>query len=31
MIVENGSVTALNIDEGGGLEISDADTLISQA
>ena len=31
MIVENGSVTALNIDEGGALEISDADTLVSQA
>ena len=31
MIVDNGSVTALNIDEGGAFEISDADTLISQA
>lgn len=31
MIVDNGSVTALNIDEGGALEISDADTLFSQA
>ena len=31
MIVDDGSVTALNIDEGGALEISDADTLLSQA
>ena len=31
MIVDNGSVTALNIDEGGALELSDADTLFSQA
>ena len=31
MIVDDGAVTALNIDEGGALEISDADTLVSQA
>ena len=31
MIVDDGTVTALNIDEGGALEISDADTLLSQA
>ncbi len=31
MIVDNGSVTALNIDDGGALEISDAETLVSQA
>ena len=31
MIVDDGRVTALNIDEGGALDISDADTLLSQA
>ena len=31
MIVDDGKVTALNIDEGGALEISDAETLLSQA
>lgn len=31
MIVDDGKVTALNIDERGALEISDAKTLLSQA
>jgi peroxiredoxin len=31
MIVDDGAVTVLNIDEGGGLDISDAETLVNQA
>lgn len=30
MIVEDGTVTQLNLEEGGGFEVSDADTILSQ-
>ena len=30
MIVEDGTVTQINLEEGGGLEVSDADTILSQ-
>lgn len=30
MIVEDGTVTQLNLEDGGGFEVSDADTILSQ-
>jgi peroxiredoxin len=30
MIVDDGTVTAINLEEGGGFEVSDADTILSQ-
>ena len=30
MIVEDGAVTQINLEEGGGFEVSDADTILSQ-
>jgi peroxiredoxin len=30
MIVEDGTVTQINLEEGGGFEVSDADTILSQ-
>ena len=30
MVVDNGTVTQLNLEEGGGFEVSDADTLLKQ-
>ena len=30
MIVDNGTITHLNIEEGGGYEVSDADTILKQ-
>ena len=30
MIVDDGTVTQLNLEEGGGFEVSDADTILSQ-
>ena len=30
MIIENGKVTHLNLEEGGGYEVSGADTILSQ-
>ena len=31
MIVDNGTVTHLNVDESGGLEVSSAEKLLEQA
>lgn len=30
MVVDNGTVTQLNLEEGGGFEVSDADTILKQ-
>ena len=30
MIVDNGEITSLNVEEGGGFEVSGADTILSQ-
>jgi peroxiredoxin len=30
MIVDDGTVTAINLEEGGGFEVSDADTILGQ-
>ena len=30
MIVDNGTVTRINLEDGGGFEVSDADTILGQ-
>ena len=30
MIVDDGTVTQINLEDGGGFEVSDADTILSQ-